>query len=139
MYLSITSDAFVRRMADAIGGAVRPIMASTGLLRFQQRVELCAHAKATGAKFAGWQYGAMVPGGAEVLAWAARLAWDRGWTSIGGDVPNGFPATKTADAIAAVVDDLPEMADLMLAQGSTSLYGESAASWRQGGAGGIGF
>ena len=52
-------------------------MASTGLLRFQQRLELCKHEKKIGAKFAGWQYGAMVPGGEEVLAWAARLAWDK--------------------------------------------------------------
>ena len=108
-------DSHIQRMAEVVGGSVRPIMASTGLLRLQQRLELCAHAEAIGSKFAGWQYGAMVPGGAEVLAWAARLAWDKGWTSIGGDVPNGFPATKTEDAIAAVTEKLPEMAELMLA------------------------
>ena len=57
----------------------------------------------------------MVPGGAEVLAWAARLAWDNGWTAIGGDVPNGFPAAVTAGAIAAVQADMPGVVDLMMA------------------------
>ena len=33
----------VRRMAGAVGGAVRPVVASTGLLGFQQRLELCRH------------------------------------------------------------------------------------------------
>ena len=63
---------------------------------FMQRKELQINADSILKAFAGLQYGAMVPGGVEALAWAVRLAWDEGWTVVTGDVQNGFPAENTA-------------------------------------------
>ena len=66
-------------------------MASTGLVRFQQRLELCAHAKTIGIEFAVRHYRAMVPGGRTEQP--SRGKWrDAGGRSSGAaEEENGAP------------------------------------------------
>ena len=56
-------EAAVGAMAEALEGSVRPIGTSTPIARLQQRIELVLAGDDIRKAFAGWQFGAMVPGG----------------------------------------------------------------------------
>ena len=102
-------DAIAERMADEVGGSLRPVMVPTPLLRFMQRVDMQLHRRDVRASFTGWQYCACLPGGTECLGWIARLCWDNRIPFCIGDIPNGFPGCKHSAVLAALKALLPCM------------------------------
>ena len=87
-------EAIAERMAEEVGGSLRPIMVPTPLLRFMQRIDMQLYHQKVREAFDGWQYCACLPGGTECLGWIARLCWDNQIPFCIGDIPNGFPGSK---------------------------------------------